>query len=105
MSEPASAFDDLLSRWASDAAARRARWTDDPIAATLDLCSSEIREVLAGLSVIPLSPAEYALRDGVSEQAVTSWCRRGELEAFRDTRGRWRIPPHARRAVPKGKAA
>ena len=51
--------------------------------------------------MVPMSPAEYAIREGVTEQAVTGWCRRGELEAFRDARGRWRIPPHARRAVPK----
>lgn len=105
MTDHATAFDDLLGRWGADATTRRDRWPDDPMAATLDLCAAEIREVLAGLSVVPMSPAEYAMREGVTEQAVTGWCRRGELEAFRDARGRWRIPPHARRAVPKMREA
>ncbi len=94
-------FDDLLGRWAADAASRRIRYPEDPIATTLDLCGAEIREILLGLSVVPLTPAEFAEREGVTEQAVTAWCRRGEVEAFRDARGHWRIPPHAKRHVPK----
>jgi hypothetical protein len=101
VTDTASVFDDLLGRWTADAETRRSRWPDDPIATTLDLCAAEIREVLAGMSAVPLSPSEYALREGVTEQAVTGWCRRGELEAYRDERGRWRIPGHARRGVLK----
>ena len=94
-----TAFDDLLARWAADATSRRVRCTDDPIATTLDLCAAEIREVVLGLSVTPLSPAEFASREGVSEQAVTTWCRLGQVEAYRDTNNHWRIPPHAKRSL------
>lgn len=92
-------FDELLARWTADAATWRQRWPADPVAATLELCAAELRDVLVGQSGQPLTPEEYARREKVSEQTVTGWCRRGELEAYRDIKGRWRIPAHARKAA------
>ena len=92
-------FDELLARWTTDAATYRRRWPADPIAATLELCAAEIREAMVGQSGQPLTAEEYARREQVSVQTVTSWCRRGELEAYKDMKGCWRIPAHARRAA------
>lgn len=40
-----------------------------------------------------LSPSEVADRIGAPVTRVLSWCRRGLVEAARDARGRWRLPP------------
>ena len=86
---------DLRDRWRSDAETRKARFPADQIANVLELAAAELDEVIVGLSTQPLSPAEYAVKAGVSPQAVTKWCRQGRLEAYRDECGRWWIPPHA----------
>jgi hypothetical protein len=87
---------DLLGRWRQDADSRKRRFPNDPIATALEVCAAEVDEILLGLSAVPLSPGEYARLHGVTPQAVTQWCRTGRLEAYRDSTGHWRIPPHAK---------
>lgn len=89
----------LVDRWQRDAAARRARTPHDDVAAALDSCAAELQEAFARESDEPLTPEEWgASHGGLTAQAVTRMCRLGELEAYRDVRGRWKIPPHAERA-------
>lgn len=85
----------LRDRWRSDAASRKERFPADQIANVLELAAAELDEVIVGLSTQPLSPGQYAVKAGVSPQAVTKWCREGRLEAYRDECGRWWIPPYA----------
>jgi DNA-directed RNA polymerase specialized sigma24 family protein len=85
----------LRDRWREDAAARAKGIPNDPTAAVLALCAAELEEALLRQAARPLSPAEYATLHGVTPQAVTQWCRRGILEAYRDATGHWRIPPTA----------
>lgn len=87
----------LVSAWRADATARRQRAPSDPAAEVLDSCAAELQEKFAAVSVEPLTPEEFGvLRGGVTAQTVTSWCRKGWLEAYRDDAGHWRIPRSAK---------
>lgn len=84
---------DLVASWQADAAARRRRTPNDPVADALDACAAELQERFAEAALEPLSPEEWgAIHGGVTPQTVTTWIRSGELEAYKDNRGRWRIP-------------
>lgn len=87
----------LVAKWRGDATIRRKVTDTDPIAAALDYCAAELQAALADQAESPLTPEEFAAREHVTAQAVTRWCRIGELEAYRDQKGRWHIPPHAKR--------
>lgn len=93
---------EIVQDWTTEAKVLRRRGENAAIARTLDACAAELQERFARQLEEPLTPAEWAaLHGGVSPQSVTTWCRRGELEAYRDAHRRWRIPPHAeRRAHP-----
>lgn len=89
---------ELVASWQADAKARRQRAPHDPAAEVLDACAAELQELFARAACEPLTPEEWgAIHGGVTPQTVTAWIRSGELEAYRDARGRWRIPPTAER--------
>lgn len=87
-------FNELIASWRRDAEVRLKRVANDPVAATLDYCAAELAGVVARETLKPRTPAEFADLCGVTEQTVTSWCRRGLIEAYQDATGHWRIPGH-----------
>ena len=93
-------FMDLRDRWQQNAHTRRKQFELDPIASVLAACSRELAAILDAGEAQPMTPAAYAAQAGVSQQAVTGWCRNGRLEAYRRN-GRWLIPAGA---VPRPEA-
>lgn len=106
MRDPETVVRELVAAWQRDSHVRRQRAPHDPVADALDSCAAELQEKFAAESLSPLTPEEWgALNGGVSPQSVTSWIRSGELEAYRDERGHWRIPRHAQRVRNRVRAA
>lgn len=98
--EPNSELARLRDRWQQAAAQRTQLIPNDPIATVFDLCAAELEATLTRQFAKPWSPTEYAQAHGVTPQAVTQWCRKGSIEAYRDhDGGQWRIPRTATRRV------
>lgn len=74
----------LAGRWRHDAAARKALWTDDPVAATMAHSAAELQAELSRLTreAARVTTSEYADLRGVRPQTVRRWIKRGYLEAM-----------------------
>lgn len=93
----------VLASWKVEAAQRRRRWPDDPLAAQAESYVSEMESEIARAeeAARQLSVTEYAAIAHTNPATVRRWIQRGELEAERDENGDWRIPRSARRRKPR----
>ena len=87
----------VTEKWRQDAETRRELNDKDPVAEAFDLCADKLEgHLLAAREHFEtVTPEEYASVLGVSPTTVRSYIKRGELEAYSNGRGGWRIPAGA----------
>ena len=97
---PAAIVRDALAQLARDVEARHKVSRVDPVADGMLFVLRDIEERItrAVRAAAPLTAAQFAARNGVSEQAITRWCRAGEIPGAYRGEGGWVIPADAKRA-------
>jgi hypothetical protein len=93
------AVKEVVATWRKEAAQRKTRWKDDPVAATLESSASELEsEIEHALETTrTVSVQQYAHSARTTPSTVRRWILRGELEAEKGEDGEWQIPRTARR--------
>lgn len=95
--------------WEKEAEQRQARTPNDPAAAALRSCATELKATLDQIDrdTTTLTVEQYAAAHAVDPSTVRRLCKGGLLEgAVKGADNEWHIPRDARRlAKPKGAAA